>query len=179
MSSALKKMQSVCPKKGSSFAICRLFWIPSHTVAIAYPSFKPQKNICKKFAVDAPRGLERAKRSFKNARTLPRSFEICSFKHFLKRLSYKPWNVVAGLENDDIFACPSKKKGFPPFFGTLFKCSLCCRCSCHAGYTGRNCESKYVPCEPSPCQNGGTCHQIDSLNYKCQCPKGMFSSKLT
>ena len=42
---------------------------------------------------------------------------------------------------------------------------------CPAGYTGKNCESKYVPCSPSPCQNGGTCRST-GLTYECKCPEG-------
>ena len=46
------------------------------------------------------------------------------------------------------------------------------RCNCNTGYTGQNCESQYVPCSPSPCQNGGSCKAIDKLNYECRCPPG-------
>lgn len=46
------------------------------------------------------------------------------------------------------------------------------RCVCETGYTGQNCESQYIPCEPSPCENGGTCHPLDSLSYQCSCPEG-------
>ncbi|KAE8740259.1 hypothetical protein FOCC_FOCC014220, partial [Frankliniella occidentalis] len=46
------------------------------------------------------------------------------------------------------------------------------RCMCDPGYTGKDCESAYIPCSPSPCQNGGTCKQLDSLSYVCACPKG-------
>lgn len=53
------------------------------------------------------------------------------------------------------------------------------RCNCEVGYTGVNCESHYVPCEPSPCQNGGTCIPQDLLNYKCQCPKGKLIDLLS
>lgn len=47
------------------------------------------------------------------------------------------------------------------------------RCMCPAGYTGKNCESKYVPCSPSPCQNGGTCRST-GLTYECKCPEGKW-----
>ncbi|CAH1401171.1 unnamed protein product [Nezara viridula] len=43
-------------------------------------------------------------------------------------------------------------------------------CVCDAGYTGRNCESEYFPCDPSPCQNDGVCKQVDQLSYQCKCP---------
>lgn len=46
------------------------------------------------------------------------------------------------------------------------------RCICEAGYTGKNCESKYIPCSPSPCQNGGTCKQTSHYSYECKCPPG-------
>ena len=46
------------------------------------------------------------------------------------------------------------------------------RCNCNVGYTGINCESVYVPCQPSPCKNGGTCHGIDHLSFTCTCPSG-------
>lgn len=49
------------------------------------------------------------------------------------------------------------------------------RCMCPAGYTGKNCESKYVPCSPSPCQNGGTCRST-GLTYECKCPEGEYQS---
>jgi UDP:flavonoid glycosyltransferase YjiC (YdhE family) len=45
---------------------------------------------------------------------------------------------------------------------------------CHAGYTGQNCENKYIPCDPSPCLNDGECLEVDTLSYKCQCPTGEF-----
>lgn len=50
------------------------------------------------------------------------------------------------------------------------------RCLCEPGYTGQNCDSKYFPCDPSPCLNDGACKQIDPLTYECQCPKGKFSA---
>nr|CAD7426222.1 unnamed protein product [Timema monikensis] len=45
-------------------------------------------------------------------------------------------------------------------------------CMCNPGYTGQNCENKYIPCDPSPCLNDGLCRQVDSLSYECQCPPG-------
>nr|CAD7462187.1 unnamed protein product [Timema tahoe] len=50
----------------------------------------------------------------------------------------------------------------------------CFRCMCSPGYTGQNCENKYVPCDPSPCLNDGLCRQVDSLSYECQCPPGVY-----
>lgn len=43
---------------------------------------------------------------------------------------------------------------------------------CHPGFTGQNCENKYIPCDPSPCLNDGECLEVDALSYKCQCPTG-------
>ncbi|KAK7580716.1 hypothetical protein V9T40_001345 [Parthenolecanium corni] len=42
-------------------------------------------------------------------------------------------------------------------------------CVCDSGYTGKNCESKFVPCNPSPCENHGICKPLDSLKYECKC----------
>ncbi|KAK2578463.1 hypothetical protein KPH14_011633 [Odynerus spinipes] len=46
------------------------------------------------------------------------------------------------------------------------------RCMCSSGYTGQNCENEYIPCDPSPCQNGGSCRSIKELDYQCLCPDG-------
>lgn len=54
--------------------------------------------------------------------------------------------------------------------------SLLCfiRCVCEPKYTGKNCESVYIPCvSSSPCQHGGTCVQHTRYNtYECKCPPG-------
>lgn len=47
-----------------------------------------------------------------------------------------------------------------------------CRCQCDEGYTGKNCESAYIPCDPSPCQNRGLCTPEGNFNYSCSCPAG-------
>ena len=46
------------------------------------------------------------------------------------------------------------------------------RCICEQGYTGKDCERRYYPCSPSPCENGGRCSQIGAFNYACSCPPG-------
>ena len=46
------------------------------------------------------------------------------------------------------------------------------RCECDKGYTGKNCESYYYPCDPSPCDNGGRCSEVGKYDYKCSCPAG-------
>ncbi|XP_071138698.1 uncharacterized protein [Mytilus edulis] len=44
-------------------------------------------------------------------------------------------------------------------------------CSCHAGYTGSNCDKDINECASSPCQNSGVCH--DYVNrYLCTCKSG-------
>lgn len=41
-------------------------------------------------------------------------------------------------------------------------------CLCAAGYTGQDCGTEIDECDPSPCQNGGTCLDlIDDFNCTC------------
>ena len=41
-------------------------------------------------------------------------------------------------------------------------------CSCPIGYFGKTCEGS-MPCERSPCHNGGRCTNIDSKRFQCAC----------
>ncbi|EZA59825.1 Neurogenic locus notch protein-like protein [Ooceraea biroi] len=53
------------------------------------------------------------------------------------------------------------------------------RCMCSSGYTGQNCESDYIPCNPSPCENGASCHQLSEHEYECICPDGKYCAFLS
>ncbi|KAL0974270.1 hypothetical protein UPYG_G00218000 [Umbra pygmaea] len=44
-------------------------------------------------------------------------------------------------------------------------------CSCRPGYTGALCETDINECMPSPCHNGGTCHNLVG-GFSCTCPEG-------
>ena len=48
-------------------------------------------------------------------------------------------------------------------------------CTCPEGLTGRNCETKFLPCDQNPCENNSTCSNDNSTasGYKCHCPPGI------
>ena len=57
---------------------------------------------------------------------------------------------------------------------TFVLTSLFRRCHCEDGWTGKNCDTLYVPCQPSPCENGGVCSPIGNYQYNCSCPNGEY-----
>ena len=49
------------------------------------------------------------------------------------------------------------------------------RCACSPEYTGIHCESRYLPCSPSPCLNGGSCVLTSPTTHVCMCSAGRIS----
>lgn len=44
-------------------------------------------------------------------------------------------------------------------------------CSCRPGYTGPLCQTDVDECQPAPCHNGGTCHNLVG-RFSCSCSPG-------
>ena len=53
-------------------------------------------------------------------------------------------------------------------------------CICETGFTGNLCESDIDFCElENPCLNGGSCVDLELLNYNCTCADGYFGINCT
>ncbi|XP_048580138.1 uncharacterized protein LOC5520382 [Nematostella vectensis] len=53
-------------------------------------------------------------------------------------------------------------------------------CSCTAGFTGDLCDKEVDPCNPTPCQNGGTCSLTSNgTDYSCTCAPSFTGKNCT
>ena len=48
------------------------------------------------------------------------------------------------------------------------------QCRCTMEWTGTQCDYRFVPCQPSPCENGATCVRTDTYGHVCECRPGEF-----
>lgn len=92
-------------------------------------------------------------------------------------LSLRKWYINTQMKKNN-------KMNFKKFHDMCSYCGLgnlivwyICRCICPREYTGRHCEELYVPCQPSPCRNGGTCIPSGGLSYQCICQSGRSSTR--
>ena len=48
------------------------------------------------------------------------------------------------------------------------------RCVCLPGFTGPHCNESTEPwpCDPNPCENGGTCEELEGGGARCNCLLG-------
>lgn len=100
-----------------------------------------------------------------------------SYLIWLVFLSLRKWYIDTQMKKNN-------KMNFKKFHDMCSYCGLgnlivwyICRCICPREYTGRHCEELYVPCQPSPCRNGGTCIPSGGLSYQCICQSGRFSTR--
>lgn len=100
-----------------------------------------------------------------------------SYLIWLVFLSLRKWYINTQMKKNN-------KMNFKKFHDLCSYCGLgnlivwyICRCICPREYTGRHCEELYVPCQPSPCRNGGTCIPSGGLSYQCICQSGRSSTR--